>query len=215
MNLLTEIHLRFHWKQTGFLGKARQLNMNTQTGGGSWPDYLARYRLYNKAGDLQKAIDGANRYLQQVYHNYSHTFFDSPGLRDKGAGFTTDYGYRIYDLFELFLETKDEKYLQAALTGARQFLLWTRSNPAPPAGNIVVNKDGKVDGIFPGRRTSALEGSVFELMDATSQVPEQEIPRMANLVKRISTRGTKYLCVRSCNAGASCRMAASTCTLWR
>lgn len=97
-------------------------------------------------------------------------------MRDKGAGFTTDYGYRIYDLFELYLETKERIFLDAAVTGARQLLLWTRSQPAPPEGNIVVNKGGSVKGIFPGRRVSALEGSPFVPMDETSIVPETEIP---------------------------------------
>lgn len=157
-------------------GQSRQLNMNTETGGGSWQDYLARYRLHHKAGDLQKAREGANEYLREVDHNYSRTFFDSPGLRDKGAGFTTDYGYRIYDLFELFKETKDTLYLQAALTGARQFLLWTRSNPAPPAGNVMVNEQGKVNGIFPGRRISPMQGAPFIPMDEVSRVPQLDIP---------------------------------------
>lgn len=157
-------------------GKSRQLNMSTQTGGGSWQDYLARYRLYHNAADLQKAVAGAKDYLHQVYDHYSHTFFDSPGLRDKGAGFTTDYGYRIYDLFELFMETKDSLYLQAASTGAKQFLLWTRSNPAPPAANIVVNENSEVKGIFPGRRMSALEGAPFVKMNTTTGVPQREIP---------------------------------------
>ncbi len=157
-------------------GKSRQLNMNTQTGGGSWQDYLAKYRLYHQAADLQKAVTGANEYLKEVYTNYSHTFFDTPGLRDKGAGFTTDYGYRIYDLFELFLETKDQLYLRAAATGAKQFLLWTRSNPAPPSANIMVNAGNEVKGIFPGRRMSALEGSPFVKMDETSIVSQLEIP---------------------------------------
>ncbi|HEY4287826.1 MAG TPA: SGNH/GDSL hydrolase family protein [Puia sp.] len=157
-------------------GKKRQLNMNTETGGGSWQDYLARYRLHHRTADLQKAVEGAKAYLQQVYYHYSRSFFDSPGLKDKGAGFTTDYGYRIYDLFELFLETKDRVFLEAAATGARQLLLWTRSNPAPPAGNIVVNKGGEVRGIFPGRRVSALEGSPFVPGDETSRVPEVKIP---------------------------------------
>lgn len=157
-------------------GKSRQLNMNTQTGGGSWQDYLARYRLTHSSSDLQKAMEGADAYLNQVYHHYSHTFFDSPGLRDKGAGFTTDYGYRIYDLFELFLETKKDIYLQAAITGARQFLLWTRSNPVPPNSQVVVNKGGEVKGIFPGRRVSALEGSPFVSMDVTTKVPQTTLP---------------------------------------
>ncbi|MBE7168993.1 MAG: hypothetical protein INR73_00285 [Williamsia sp.] len=157
-------------------GQSRQLNMNTQTGGGTWQDYLARYRLHQVKEDLRKAVEGANQYLQQVYGRYPHTFFDSPGLRDKGAGFTTDYGYRIYDLFELFEETGDTLYLRAAVTGAHQFLLWTRSNPAPPAGNIVINRNGGVKGIFPGRRVSALEGSSFLPMDETTYVPQLEVP---------------------------------------
>lgn len=157
-------------------GKSRQLNMNTETGGGSWQDYLARYRMYKRKEDLQKAIDGANDYLKQVYQRYSSTFFDSPGLRDKGAGFTTDYGYRIYDLYELYLETDNETFLQAALTGAKQLLLWTRSNPSPPSGNITINKGGEVKGIFPGRRVSAIEGSPFMPMDETSYVPEMSVP---------------------------------------
>jgi len=177
LNELTGGHTpAFSLEASRLFGKSRQLNMSTQTGGGSWQDYLARYRLYRNAADLQIAVEGAKAYLQQVYDNYSHTFFDSPGLRDKGAGFTTDYGYRIYDLVELFLETKDSLYLKAASTGAKQFLLWTRSNPAPPSSNIVVNKDNEVKGIFPGRRMSAVEGAPFVKMNETSIVPQEEIP---------------------------------------
>lgn len=157
-------------------GKSRQLNMNTQTGGGSWQDYLARYRLTRNENDLKKAMEGADEYLQQVYFNYSHTFFDSPGLRDKGAGFTTDYGLRMYDLLELFMETKKDLYLQAAITGAKQFLLWTRSNPLPPAGNITVNKNGEVKGIFPGRRESPFEGAPFVPRDETTRIAEAQVP---------------------------------------
>lgn len=166
----------FSIEATRLFGISRRLNMNTETGSGSWQDYLARYRLLHDPSDLQKAIAGANQYLQQVYYQYPKTFFDSPGLRDKGAGFTTDYGYRFYDLFELFLETRNDVYLQAALKGAKQFLLWTRSNPQPPAHMIKINASGKVSGIFPGRRVSAVEGSTFVPMDVTTDVPETEVP---------------------------------------
>lgn len=166
----------FAMEANRLFGKSRQLNMNTETGGGSWQDYLARYRMDKKKEDLQKAVTGANDYLKQVYDRYSSTFFDSPGLRDRGAGFTTDYGYRIYDLLELYEESGEKIFLQAALTGARQFLLWTRSNPSPPAGNIVINKGGAVNGIFPGRRVSALEGAPFEKMDEVTHIPEMEVP---------------------------------------
>ncbi len=157
-------------------GVSRKLNMNTETGGGSWQDYLARFRMLRNPNDLNKAIQGANDYLAVVYDGYSHTFFDSPGLRDRGAGFTTDYGLRIYDLLELYEVTQIKKYLEAAVTGAKQFLLWTRSTPLPPAENIVVNKGGTVPGIFPGRRTSGIEGSGFAPMDVISHVKQETLP---------------------------------------
>ncbi|SDD78244.1 hypothetical protein [Niabella drilacis] len=157
-------------------GVSRKLNMNTETGGGSWQDYLARFRMLHDSGDLKKAVQGANAYLALVYDQYSHTFFDSPGLRDKGAGFTTDYGLRIYDLLELYEQTKIARYLQAATAGAQQFLLWTRSTPLPPAGNIIVNKGGSVPGIFPGRRTSGIEGAGFVPMNVVSDVKQEMIP---------------------------------------
>lgn len=157
-------------------GKSRMLNMNTETGGGSWQDYLARYQVSHNEKDLNKAKEGAEDYLKQVYDNYSQTFHDSPGLKDKGAFFTTDFGYRIYDLFQLYEQTKITRYLEASVTGAKQMLLWNRSNPVVPDSIITVNKGGKVEGIFPGRRNSNLEGSGFTPMDVTSRLPEQKVP---------------------------------------
>jgi len=157
-------------------GKSRMLNMNTETGGGSWQDYLARYQISQDKDDLAKAKEGAAEYLKQVYDHYSQTFHDAPGLKDKGAFFTTDFGYRIYDLFQLFEQTGIQRYLDAAVVGAKQLLLWNRSNPVVPDSIITVNRGGEVAGIFPGRRTSNLEGSGFTAMEVTSRLPEQKVP---------------------------------------
>jgi hypothetical protein len=157
-------------------GKSRKLNMETETGGGSWQDHLARYRLLKDGTDLQKAKEGAEDYLKQVYDQYAKTFHDAPGLKDKGANFTTDFGYRIYDLLEIYEATSVQRFLDAAIVGARQLLLWTRSNPSVPDTSVLVNAGGKVEGIFPGRRTSNREGSPFVAMDVTTYVPEQKVP---------------------------------------
>jgi hypothetical protein len=157
-------------------GKSRKLNLQTETGGGSWQDYLARYQVTKNPADLEKAKAGADDYLRQVYDRYSQTFHDAPGLKDKDASFTTDFGYRIYDLMQLYENTQTHKYLTAALTGAKQFLLWTRSHPLAPDSLITVNKKGVVAGVFPGRRMSNLEGSIFTAMDTKSQVAEQKVP---------------------------------------
>lgn len=157
-------------------GKSRKLNMNTETGGGSWQDYLARYQLSKDKNDLEKSIVGAENYLKQVYDKYSQTFHDAPGLKDKGAFFTTDFGFTIYDLFQLYEQTNNKRYLDAAIHGTKQLLLWTRSNPLAPDTSILVNKGSKVEGIFPGRRFSNLEGSGFTPLDVTTDLPEQKIP---------------------------------------
>jgi hypothetical protein len=158
-------------------GKSRKLNMDTETGGGSWQDYLARYQVLQDKADLQKAIAGAENYLKRVYDKFSETFHDSPGLKDKAAFFTTDFGLRIYDLFQLYEETGNKRFLDASLAGTKQLLLWTRSNPQVPDSIITVNRGGKVAGIFPGRRESNMEGqNPFVKMDVVSHLPEQKVP---------------------------------------
>ncbi len=156
-------------------GKTRKLNLETETGGGSWQDYLARYRVTAHTGDLAKAREGAERYLSQMFDRYSETFLDDPGLKDKQAAFATDFGYRIYDLFELYEATRELRYLRAATVGARQLLLWTRSNPITPDSVMLANPGGRVAGVFPGKRLGNTDYG-FTPMDMTTEVAEQRVP---------------------------------------
>ncbi|MRX46928.1 hypothetical protein [Pedobacter puniceum] len=165
----------FYEELKRIFGKPRKLNLNTETGGGSWQDYLAKYRVSKDKNDLLKAEAGANDYLKQVYDQYSSTFKDDPGLKDKQAAFSTDFGYRIYDLTELFEQTQNKRFLDAAVTGARQLLLWTRSNPMAPDSNILVNQGGKVNSVFPGKRLGNTDYG-FTTMDMTSYIQEQKVP---------------------------------------
>jgi len=167
----------FQAEMNRLFGKSRKLNLDTETGGGSWQDYLYRYQISQDKNDLQKAISGAEEYLTQVYDKYPRTFHYSPGLKDKVAFFTTDFGVRIYDLFQLYEQTGNQRYLDASVVGAKQLLLWTRSNPTVPDSIILVNKGGKVEGIFPGRRLNNIEGeNPFIKMDETSFVHQQKVP---------------------------------------
>jgi len=156
-------------------GQPRKLNLNTITGGASWQDYMARYKITGKAGDLKKAKEEALRYIDQNVKNFPSGFTSSAGLKDKQAAFQIDFTTNIYDLFELWEITGDKAFLEASRFGARHLVLWTRSNPMAPDSVITVNKGGMVDGIFPGRRQGN-SSHEFVAGEVSTRIAEQRIP---------------------------------------
>lgn len=163
----------FRSEMDRLFGKSRKLNLNTETGGGTWQDYLYRYRVTNNSTDLQRAKEGADKYVKN-WQPYPSDFTNDPGLRDKGSAFLTDFTPKLYDLIELFEETKDQKYLDMATSAARQMVLWTRSNPMAPATNIRVNKGGKVTGVI-GKRFEINSYEYLPGFNDTTEVPEQQV----------------------------------------
>jgi len=154
-------------------GRPRVLNLETLTGGASWQDELALYRITGDPARLGRARRGADEHIRREIERYPDDFNTNPALRDKQACFYTDYGPRWFDLYELYEETRDRKYLEAAAVGARAMLLLLRSHPFAPPESIVVNRGGRVPGVFGWRRVSATERAPF---DSTSIAPEQRIP---------------------------------------
>ncbi len=155
-------------------GKVRQLNLVTETGGETWQDYLAKYRMNRTDDLLQHAVTLADAYLEHFVSNYPKDFTSSAGLKDRQASFVTDYTNRWYDLLELYEETGYERYLKAAETGARQMLLWMRSNPMAPDSVIRVNEGNRVAGVFPGRRFKP-NSYDFQEYNTATEIQEQEI----------------------------------------
>ena len=156
-------------------GKPRQLNLKTGTGGESWQDYLARYLLEGDTTFLRISIDKAKGYLQNTFLHYPTNFSTNAGLQDTQATFTTDYSNRWQDLLELYEATLDTTFLEAAFQGAKQHLLWTRSNPMAPDTLISVNRGGNVPGVFPGRRYKA-NSYEWKEFDTSTDIPEQRVP---------------------------------------
>jgi hypothetical protein len=156
-------------------GKPRQLNLKTATGGDSWQDYLAKYRMENSPDLIETAIQKADKYVENTIEEYPENFNTNAGLSDKQATFSIDYSNRWQDLLELYEETGKKSYLDAAHLGAKQFLLWTRSNPMAPDTTIVVNKNGNVPGVFPGRRHQA-NSYEWKEFDTSTDIQEQVVP---------------------------------------
>jgi hypothetical protein len=156
-------------------GKPRQLNLNTVTGGASWQDYMARYKITGNADDLKKAKEDALSYIDQNVKIFPSGFTSNAGLKDKQAAFQVDFTTNIYDLFELWEITGDKAFLEASRIGARHLLLWARSNPMAPDSVITVNKGGIVEGIFPGRRQGN-SSHEFVAGEVSTRIAEQRIP---------------------------------------
>jgi hypothetical protein len=156
-------------------GKPRQLNLKTATGGDSWQDYLAKYRMENSTELIETAMQKADKYVENTIEEYPQDFNTNAGLSDKQATFSVDYSNRWQDLLELYEETGKKSYLDAAYLGAKQFLLWTRSNPLAPDSAILVNKNGNVAGVFPGRRHQA-NSYEWKEYDTSTDIQEQVVP---------------------------------------
>jgi hypothetical protein len=155
-------------------GKSRQLNLAVATGGASWSDYLAKYRIQKDTNDLKMTRKLADEYLKNEVNNYPKDFNTNSGLKDRQATFFTDFAPKWYDLLELYEETHEQKYLDAAAVGARQSLLWLRSNPLARDSIITVNKGGRVKGVFPGRRHKA-DSYEWKEYDTSTEIPEQNV----------------------------------------
>lgn len=175
LHLMTNGNSSVFEKETErIFGKPRKLNLNTLTGGASWQDYMARYKISGNADDLKKATENALIYIEQNVKNYPASFTSSAGLKDKQAAFQIDFTSNIYDLFELWELTKDKVFLEAARIGARHLALWARSNPMAPDSVITVNEGGVVEGIFPGRRQGTTSHD-FVPRDESTRIAEQKI----------------------------------------
>ena len=156
-------------------GKARQLNLQTVSSGASWQNYMAKYQISGNKSDLEKAEDGANAYIDKMLQKYSDHFISSLDPTDTEPFFQIEFTTNIYDLFELYEITNNPKYLDAAHKGARQLLLWCRSNPMAPDSLITVNRGDTVSGVFYGRR-EGINSSEFVPGNYTSHIAEQKIP---------------------------------------
>ncbi|GAB4000463.1 hypothetical protein GCM10028807_53520 [Spirosoma daeguense] len=164
----------FRLETDRIFGTARKLNLNTATGGDSWQDFLARYRMLRNPADLEKARQKADAAIKQELGKYPTNFQTNAGLKDSEALFYTDFTPRWMDLLELYEETNEQRYLDASITGARQMLLWLRSNPMAPNSTITVNEGGVVKGQAHKRyKINSLD--FLPGFDPMIQAPEQKI----------------------------------------
>lgn len=122
----------------------RALNLDTLHKDAAWVDALALYRATGDRAMLDKAIAGADEYVRQRIDT-PQTDFRMSNLPGSGQ-FWTDFAPRWMQLIELYEETKEKRYLDAAVQGARLHAAYCWTSPVIPDGDVTVNPGGKVKG---------------------------------------------------------------------
>jgi hypothetical protein len=121
---------------------SRELNLNMVSRGDSWQNSLALYRMSDDHLYLDKAKRGANSYILERIETPQRDFSDVH--ISAGGQFWTDFAPTWIDLLELYEETRDSRYLDAASKGASLYANYVWLQPPIPKGSVVANKGGVV-----------------------------------------------------------------------
>ena len=101
---------------------------------------LTQYRLTRQPEMLRQACVAADRYIDLRVQQSPKDF------RDVGSSFWHEQVPAFDLLYELYGETGQKKYLEAAIAGLRDFTAYTYLVPEIPAGNFVANPGGVYNG---------------------------------------------------------------------
>ncbi|MDI1248294.1 MAG: hypothetical protein PSV13_05365 [Lacunisphaera sp.] len=120
-------------------GKTRVLNLVAPLRGDFWANSLALYRATGDRKWLERAKRDADDYLKQRIDTVQ-TNFEDPDSR--GLFFWTSFSPQWKELFELYEETGERRYLEAARKGARNYTRYVWFSPRIPQGDVTVNTGG-------------------------------------------------------------------------
>ena len=121
-------------------GKPRALNLLMVSSGEEFWNKLALYRLTGDRKLLDEAKAGADAYIARRIDRPQTDFSDVH--LDQGGQFWSDFAPRFVELFELWQETHEPRYLAAADAGAREYASYAWYFPAIPPGTVTVDKGG-------------------------------------------------------------------------
>lgn len=129
----------FRQSAEALFGRNRVLNLDSQLRGDFWANSLALYRTTGDTKWLDRAKRDADEYLRRRVDT-SQTNFEDPDSR--GLFFWTSFSPQWIELLELFEETGERRYLEAARKGARNYTRYIWYAPRIPETNVTVNEGG-------------------------------------------------------------------------
>ena len=121
-------------------GVDRTLNLDVVEKGDSWKNSLALYRSTKDRSFLKKAMADADAYLARRMEQAQTDFMDPDA---GGLFFWTGFAPQWIDLLVLYEQSGEQRYLDAAQAGARQFAMFVWMCPLIPDETILVNEGGK------------------------------------------------------------------------
>ena len=121
----------------------RELNLRIPSRGHSWPNLLGLYRMNHDLALLNVLKQKADAYLAKRIDSLQTDFTDA---NVPGAGqFWSDFAPLWSELLDLYEETKEKRYLDAAAIGARRYVQFCWFSPPIPDSTLVINPDGVVE----------------------------------------------------------------------
>jgi hypothetical protein len=119
-------------------GRDRVLNMTTVVEGGTWKRDISLYRATGEKQYLEDAVRKADVYIEERIKNPPSDFAEAA---------TSTFWDNILpwwpQLFELYELTKEERFLEAAVQGAREHATIMWFYPRIPDEDVVVNRGGR------------------------------------------------------------------------
>lgn len=119
----------------------RSLNLDAMLYGDRWQNAMYLFRSTGDPEFREQAIEKADAYLaervnkKQTSHNDKHS---------RGMFFWTSYTNQFMELYLMYLTTGEQRYLDAAHQGARDYTRFCWVSPKIPDGEVVVNAGGEV-----------------------------------------------------------------------
>jgi hypothetical protein len=120
--------------------RRRVLNGDLVSDGNSFPNLLALYRLDRNPMTLARAKRAADAYLAKRLDTPQTDFSD---MQIPASVFWSDFAPRWIDLFELYEETGERRYLDAAHRGAALYASFAWFYPVVPNGDVTVDPGGR------------------------------------------------------------------------
>jgi len=151
----------FRTAARSLFGQDRVLNLEGRSRGDSWSNALALYRATGERRWLDLAVRDADAYLQRRVAKRQTDYADPDS---RGLFFWTAFVPQWIELFELYEETREKRFLDAAHEGARAYAQFVWLAPRIPDGDVTVNKGG----LAPAYRT----GPRFPRI----KIPEETVP---------------------------------------